>query len=94
MRASEIKMFVTNKRIESELLFAVINLSAKVLKITIGEINEDWYLNEDDEIHEDFDTILSHIIYNDYVSEPVMQQLGINGTSDLIEFYEVYEDHC
>ena len=84
---TNIKRTIINKPLESELLFATIELASKVLNIEIEDIPEDWFLNEGDPIHDDFNDLHSFLVYNDYVSEYTLQQLEIDCTSDLIEFY-------
>ena len=84
------KNTIINNQSESELLFAVLTLTSQLLNLDIGDIAEDWSLNKQDRVHEIFNGILPYIVYNDIVTEKTLQGFGINGTNDLIEFYELY----
>lgn len=73
----------------SELLFNLIEVTSELLDLPVGYKVK--YESEQEE-YEIFDQIYAYLGYELEINQNTLNELGINGTSDLIEFYEVCSD--
>lgn len=70
------------KKESKELLYRLVNMIGKVLDLDLEENHNE------EEVYENFDEVYAYIGYNLEISESTLVKLGIEGTSDLIDFYK------
>ena len=94
---TKIENLINNKPLESELLYSTIKLVSRILDTDIDDIPEDWFVDLEGQKREDFsygnfEELHGYIVYNDYINEHTLHQLGIENTSDLIDFCYEYNN--
>lgn len=75
-----IKELINENTVSSVLLNGLIEVASEVLDVSVELESEERY--------EVFDRLYGYLAYDIIENDFVLTQLGIDGTSDLIEFYD------
>jgi len=79
-----IKELINENTVSSVLLNGLIEVASEVLDVSV----ESESFDENEERYEVFDRLYGYLAYDIIENDFVLTQLGIDGTSDLIEFYD------
>lgn len=79
-----IKEIINENTVSSVLLNGLIEVASEVLDVPV----ESESFDNEEERYEEFDRLYGYLAYEIIENDFVMSQLGIDGTSDLIEFYD------